>query len=473
VNVRRLGLFAVLVAGSGLALAVGAGTPDQATPQFASLGEPTMPFVPTGRLTTATWFCPGMATAGDDSGSVTVENPTDAVVTGRLTLFSTSGSTIVQPLRNEPRRATTIELDPILEDAYVSAVVELDGGLGVVEQEARSSAGVAVSPCSNSASGSWYLADGTTVDGATYDLVITNPFPDIAVVDFTFFTDERPLSPVAFQGFVVAAQSVTVIDIREAGVRDEELVSIQAVARRGRFVMARSQRFAGGGRLGYDVSLGAPSLGDQWWFADGDLGDGINEDFVIFNPNEDEAEVTVVFFPMEAGEGLGPDPFTLVVDGLSTTTLRSSTIPDLPAGRHAAVVSTITQNRIVVERVLTRPAGDLVSTTVVLGSRFPSSRWHVPTPITTATEGALVVSNASLDDGTVSVLALGPGGEVPVPGLDALPIAANGVITIDAVAPELLGKPFVVTADVQIVVERSLRRGEDRVGRDGSLALPE
>ena len=69
---------------------------------------------------------------------------------------------------------------------YLSAMVEITGGGGFVEQQADHPDGSAVSPCSNSTSGTWYFADNYTLNDSKEDLVITNPFPDDAIVDFTF-----------------------------------------------------------------------------------------------------------------------------------------------------------------------------------------------------------------------------------------------------------------------------------------------
>jgi hypothetical protein len=90
-----------------------------------------------------------------------------------------------------------------------------------------------------------------------------------------------------------------------------------------------------------------------------------------------------------------------------------------------------------------------------------------------AVDNVLVVMNLDFLDGTVTVKALGPGGEVPVPGLEALVLPKSGIITVaipDQAAA--LGVPLIVESTQRIVVERLLPRGGDLPGRSGSLALP-
>jgi hypothetical protein len=72
---------------------------------------------------------------------------------------------------------------------------------------------------------------------------------------------------------------------------------------------------------------------------------------------------------------------------------------------------------------------------------------------------------------TVSVSTLGPGGFVPVPGLEAVPLAAGGVVSIGIEDPSALGKPFVVESAQRLFVERLLPRREDLRGRSSSFLL--
>ena len=63
---------------------------------------------------------------------------------------------------------------------------------------------------------------------------------------------------------------------------------------------------------------------------------------------------------------------------------------------------------------------------------------------------------------------------MPVPGLEALTVAANGVLAIDLTDPAAVGAQLVVTSTSNVIVERRLPRGDENVrGRVGSFAIPE
>ena len=131
-----------------------------------------------------------------------------------------------------------------------------------------------------------------------------------------------------------------------------------------------------------------------------------------------------------------------------------------------------------VERAIPRQAGDGFATTVVRGVEqyFADPgffRWSMAIGTDLAVDNVLVVLNVSNSDATVAVKALGPGGEVDLAGLEAVPLPASGVITIAVPDQEAaLGHPLIVVGTQPIVVERLLPRSPELRGRSGSLALP-
>jgi hypothetical protein len=150
----------------------------------------------------------------------------------------------------------------------------------------------------------------------------------------------------------------------------------------------------------------------------------------------------------------------------------------LPVGRHASVFSTLAEQSIVVERILTRPAGDSVATSVVVGAPprisdgYVASRWHLGIGPTEPTPAALVVYNVDNVDGTITIESVGPGGPSAVPTLTDVPIGAGQVITIDLVDPDVLNAELIVQSSNRVFVERSLPRGNGLTGTSGSWALP-
>lgn len=468
---RAVAAVAVLL-GMGAIAAVVPDAADAVVPTFAALGEPTMPFVPNGSFITSSWFCPGVpAGESDVGGSVVITNPADQPIAGRLTVFSSTPGMVpaTRDVTIEGRSTESIDLTELQSGLFVSALVEIDGGGGFVEQIARHPAGDAVAACSNAASSNWYFADGFTADDSTEQIVLTNPYPDAAIVDIGFVTSAGVRNPPALQGYPVPGHSVEVVEL---GARNEPMLAAQVVASRGRVVAGRAQHYLGSGRLGYSMSLGAPSLTSQAWFADGEVGEGITEQYAVFNPTDQDVTVSAVFLGLPATEGFANDTELQVPAG-KVVLLSTSDVVGLPPGRHGAVFSTLSSASIVVERVISRPAGQLVATSVVVGSppALASTRWSAAVGTDTATENAIVVLNVDSVDATVTVSSLGPGGLVPVPGLEAVALPAGAVITLPLTDPSSFGRPFVVESTQRIYVERSLPRGGDLSGRSGSFAL--
>jgi hypothetical protein len=449
-----------------------------AVPRFAALGAPTLPFVPTASFINSSWFCGGVPNQSDaQGGAVIVANPGDTPLAGRLTVFTDAPDTpVAERTFSVPARDTwttpLAEVQPT--GTYLSALVEISGGGGFVEQVAQSGAGSAVSPCSNSTSANWYFADNYTLNDSREDLVITNPFPDDAILYFTFASNNGTRKPQNLQGFPVKGNSVAVVS-QDNMPKDEAVLAISVEATRGRVVVARAQRYLGE-RSGFSLSLGAPSLSSDWWFADGEKSDAVTfERYSIYNPTDDDVTVTTDFW----GLADSPDFVGYRTDTIPAGTVISFTTAEfegLPEGRHGMTFSTEGPSAIVVERGMTRRAGGGFATTVVMGAPAvfgASTRWNMAVGTDLAVDDVIVVMNLDYVDSTVTVKALGPGGAVAVPGLEAVPLPKADVITI-AIPDEAaaLGVPLVVESPQRIVVERLLPRGTDLRGRSGSLALP-
>lgn len=445
--------------------------------EFSRLGQPTMPFVPQGHFITSAWFCAGVPTGSTQlGGSVIVVNPGEMVLTGKITVFTDAPGVAAAGVSFDvaARDTTAFNLPQLLpHGTFLSAMVEIYGDGGFVEQRADSASGSAVSACSNSTSSKWYFADGYTVEGSREQLVITNPFPSDAIIGISQSTATESRAPQILQGLLVRANSALVIT-QDLLAKRELNLAITVSSSRGRVVVGRAQEYVTSvGRAGFTMTLGAPSLGEQFYFADGEVLPGqVIERYSIYNGSDTEAVVNVAFLGIDPALGfVNPEPLT--VPAGKVVSLISGDV-DVPAGRHGAVFSTETEGSIVVERAITRQTGDTVATTVVMGSppSFASTRWSMAIGTDLAVENVLVVLNATGTESTVTVKTLGAGGEVPVPGMEAINLPAGGVITIGVSDPTALGHPLIVESTQRIFVERLLPRDPDLRGRSGSFALP-
>jgi hypothetical protein len=374
----------------------------------------------------------------------------------------------------DPRSQLVIDINSLVSAPYASAYVELNDSAASVEQRALHPAGAAVSPCANRTSDQWYFADGFSAESSDFRLILSNPYMSPAIVNIEVATEDGQRTPPNLEGFVVPSQSIRVLNIPESGFRDEEILAISVIATTGRIVAAKDQHYLGAGRLGHVLTLGSPSTSDQWWFADGEKGAGISETYMIFNPTDQDVIADVVILGVDATV-TSIQPTTLTIPSHDVVPFDVSAMVGLPDGLHGGVVSGQSGAQLVVERILTRPAGSSVATTAVLGAQlgFQSTRWSVPTSTTIAIEDVLTILNTSPNDGVVTIYSVGPGGEEPVPGLSDIPIAANGLISIDLVDPLSFGRALEVESDQLILVERRLERTPTLRGRSGSLAFPE
>ena len=150
--------------------------------------------------------------------------------------------------------------------------------------------------------------------------------------------------------------------------KDEAVLAVTVSASRGRVVAARAQTYLGE-RSGYSNTLGSPAPSAEWWFADGESGPDVTFGrYSIYNPTEEDVTVTTNFWggnddPTFVGYRTDTVPAGNVV---SFTTAEFQNVPD---GRHGLTFSTEGKAAIVVERGITRRAGDTgFATTVVIGA---------------------------------------------------------------------------------------------------------
>ncbi|HNJ98834.1 MAG TPA: DUF5719 family protein [Ilumatobacteraceae bacterium] len=480
VSRRMVAVLIAVVAPIGLFVAAlrvkGEPRPDVlfAAPQVA-----TMPHVPHDGFDNSTWFCPGVPTGGRGlGGHVTIANPLDTSLTGHITVYTDAKGvgSVEQAFEVQPRSTMEIDLRELQSSGlYASAMVELGGGGGIVEQTALHSDGDTTTPCSNSTSDTWYFADNYTLGDSKEDIIVTNPFPDDAILSFSFSSTDATRTPNALQGVPVAPHSVLVVS-QDLLAKDEAVYSVTVTASRGKVVAARAQNYAEE-RRGFSLSLGAPAASTEWWFTGG-WKDGANfERFSLYNPSDEDAQVQPVFLGVQDENYSNAADLITVPAGL-VVSFSLNDVPSLPTGRHGVSFTSMNGIPFVVEMAVTKKEVTRSVTTVVLGveQSFVTPgyyRWSTAVGPSTATEDALVVMNLSFNDATVQISALGPGGETPIEGLEGVSIPAGGIISIsipdDAGA---LGHPLVILGDQPLLVQRLLPRNHNLEGRSASLAMP-
>ena len=231
---RRLpALVLVLVSLAALVLAVRNPIEPEA-PTFSVSASGWMPQAPPATGLTETWFCPGVPATGVDGveGAIVIADRLGEQLVGTILVINDQQQTQRLELKVDAWSSATVDLDATLPSTMVGAVIEIEGGGAVVEQQAFHPSGNSVAPCSNATSDTWYLADGFTVDGSLDQIVITNPYEQTVVVNLEFATRDGSRRPTSYRGLTVPAKSIRVVDLGApgAGAQSEPILAVTVEA---------------------------------------------------------------------------------------------------------------------------------------------------------------------------------------------------------------------------------------------------
>jgi hypothetical protein len=445
---------------------------DVATPRRAAFGQPhvsPMPVADRDDALASTWYC-AAGTAHDGANAnltVVIANAGDERAEGTVTWYPQGAKPVVTPVEIAASGSTSLAALSYVDASVVSAVVDVRGGSIGVEHVVSGPRGAGVAACASDASGSWYFANGTTERDAVEVLALFNPFPDDAIVDITFATDEGRVEPAALSGLPIAAGTTTLVNVQDHA-RRRAVTATSIVARSGRLVADRIQSFDGsGGRRGVSLALGAPALAKAWTFPEGLWSDGLAQQWHVFNPSDREAEVELQVIP---SEGASPEPIDLTVPARSQIVVDASDKNVAADVAHASTIVSLNEVPIVAERSLdSRPPARRRGWASSLGSPLARSRWLLPLgEVSGNTDEWVVVHNPNPDRVTVSMTALVGGQVLAIEGLQDLSVGPGDRIAVrigDHIQRSPL--PLLVDATGDVVVERDLYR----VGATGISAI--
>jgi len=421
-----------------------------------------MPMVDGEDVLASTWYCAaGTATEGGNANlTVVVANPGDTDAVGHVEWRPVDADPVRVPLEVPPSGSVALAAVDSVTAPVVSAIVEATGGRIAVEHVISGARGSSVAPCASDASATWYLANGTTERDGVQVLALFNPFPDDAIVDITFATDEGRDEPLALSGFPIPAGTTTLVNLEEH-VRRRAVTATSIEARSGRLVVDRIQSFdpSVGGRRGVSLALAAPGAAETWTFPEGLWTDGLTQSWHVYNPTDEEAIVLLEIFPTD-GEPI--EPVELTIAPRTQVAVDAAGTERIPAGVfHTSVIASINGVPVVAERALdSRSPAPRRGWTSSLGSPFATERWVLPLGETSGnTDEWVVVHNPGTDTVQVSLAALAGGQVIDVEGLQALELGAGDRLALrlgDHIERSPL--PVLVTATGDVVVERDLYR---------------
>lgn len=425
-----------------------------------------------------TWFCAGaVGGLGGSRQEVVVVNTTERELRGSLRLFP------AVPLGGQSQQwpAARVELsvgpysrlavDPVatvaqaapdlagFAEVFVAAEILLDGAGAVVLQSTAVDGEADISPCTTATSAIWHFASMSTRRDARVRLSVLNPFTDDAVVDLGFITDDGRREPVAYQGLVVPANALTVLDLG-AEVTRRDQASFSVTARSGNVVAARLQTFNGDlGIAGVVLEAGAPRSAEAWIFPLGVTGAeaGATSSFALYNPGAAEARVDVAAELDASLRSRGLPPFELTIpagqrveltfvgnDSLSGAAHPSSATYAIDAAtrlisseKYWVSIRSFNAVGVVAERLRTAPVDSAVpGVSAIAGRTEASRRGLLAWPAETDAPGSVAFVNPSLETiSRVTVEVLTAGGWQPLAGLGELEIRPRQRLLVD-IAPD-------------------------------------
>lgn len=454
---RRAAAIAVLAGAVAAGIVADRSVERQAPPAPAQAQQ--MPVGARASAASSAFYCTGTtaASGGAANGTVVVANAGSRPLAGTLTAVPVNGQPRDMPIEVPAAGRTTVALADLVSSPYASALVVLDGGQAVVELAGTGPLGTAVTPCASSASSRWYFAEGVTTRDAAEVLSLFNPFPEDALVDLSFVTEEGQVTPEDLTGFRIPGRGLVALNLGDYVQRREE-VSAAVVARTGRLVVARLQSFDGTlGRKGMSLALGTPSPGERWYFPEGLVTEGVVERFQLFNPASVEARVALEL-ALEKGEA---EPIMLTVPPQTRLTVAANTEARIPKDvGHAVTVRETTGVGIVAERTVESSSPARQGVAHAFGARLAARQWVIAAGQADASfDEWLVVLNPSSGPATVSVALLDGGSPFKVGALQAIMIEPGQRKALRLDDTVRSGPtPLLITSNRAVVVERGLYR---------------
>jgi hypothetical protein len=449
-----------------------------------------MPISPKTDAFGSTWYCAaGAVGATGADHRLLVANPGEDEITAQVTIFpaipndrgSSDAAEVIEHQLDIPALSTGElsmfaflgELDSDflkLAEVHVAALVEVDSPLAVVTHEVSNSSGTGMGPCASTASGSWYLAAGTTTRDARMVLSIFNPFPDRAVVDISFATDDGLRRPDAYVGVVIPGRSLVAIDTGIEVTRRSE-VATTVEARTGRVVVEKTQIFTGeDGIDGTGVSLAAPEPRLQWYFP---LGSGDPADdsatFVIYNPTDMVADVDLDVRPDDATTG-GVEPFQLTIPAGQRVVVPVNVEPGHPVSEfqtvdtsarvpadasHWVSIRSFNQVPVVAERLLTRNSAPGIGAAVTPGAPVAAGRQLLPIPSGDGAVSLGILNPSSETIGRITIYAISDGEETAIAEVADIEIAPRRRLVVDLEELGVTAEAVRINATIPVIVEAS------------------
>jgi hypothetical protein len=259
----------------------------------------------------------------------------------------------------------------------------------------RTPEGVSSQPCASSAATNWYFVDGETLRNATEEISLINPYPQVAIADLSFTTEYGQEQPVVFEGVVVPADGLTVLNLG-SHLRRRTRIAVTVSVRTGQVVAFQTELVtppppgaplvgSNGGLnpaspiAGATLTLGSSDPSTSWFWPEGADGGGLTESYVFYNPSGRAATLSLSLISQGAGGGVG-SATELTVGPYATATVTTNGQPwALPGVAYAAHLVSTNGVPVVAERSLvgSSPSPER-GLGVLVGQDQPANSWLLP-----------------------------------------------------------------------------------------------
>jgi hypothetical protein len=397
-------------------------------------------------------------------------------------LFSTDGpaSTTEVSVPAASRSQTELEVGG---GQPAAALVELDGGGVAASLLVSGPHGSTVTPCLSQPAATWHLpaaSTGTVVDDERVELDarailhLFNPFPDDAIVEIGFVDADGPRVPLGFDAYPVPAVSVVAVELslpRRLSGRPLFATSVRASS--GQVVAAMVQAYDGSeGTEGLAVTPGAPEPARTWFFPAGRWTEQTSERYVIYNPGDDDALVTLSVAPDDPDTNGAVTPFELTVPRRGFVALGSddeewARVP--PGVGHSVSVRSLNDRPVVALQWLEVGGDDDPGVALALGSPWAATEWIVPVVDLADTVRSVTVLNPSpLTRSRVTLTVVSDGERETLPETE-LAEAGRAVVRGQDIDPARAGAHVVAS---EAVVVSSSHVFTEAGGRAWTIAVP-
>lgn len=390
--------------------------------------EPTPP-------ATTYYFAEGTTRAGFEEW-ICVQNPGNEAADVSITYMLETGENVVENVTVGAHSRTTVNVAGAVGPEHdVSAKVEGDR-LIVAERpmyfDYRGWRGGHDAVGALNTSRLWYFAEGTTRGGFAEYLTLQNPADRDATVDVTYVLDD----------------GTTVTEPVSVGARSRATVDVNAVVGEGRdvsmvvecddvaIVAERPMYFDYNGWTGGHNVMGANTLANRWYFAEGTTRSGFDTYLCVGNPNSVDADVTMRFVLGDGAEVTHP----LNVPATSRRTVKVNDV--VGEGNDVSAVVDSTSPVLIERPMYFNYREKWTGGHVAMGARAPKNSWFFaegttrdgfeewlslenPGMVDASADISYMLEDGSVTDTTVAVpahtrvtvdvpLAVGPGRDVSV-----------------------------------------------------------